>query len=75
MKTPLGRLEKVELKNYWKDEAKDFTPWLAEEDNINLLGDTVGMELEVQEKEARVGTFRADILCKDITFKSRYSGA
>jgi len=53
MKTPLGRLEKVELRNYWKDEARDFTPWLAEDDNINLLGETVGMELEVQEKETR----------------------
>ena len=66
MKTPLGRLEKVELRNYWKDEARDFTPWLAEDDNINLLGETVGLELEVQEKEAKVGTFSADILCKDI---------
>ena len=66
MKTPLGRLEKVELRNYWKDEARDFTPWLAEDDNINLLGETVGMELEVQEQEAKVGTFSADILCKDI---------
>lgn len=57
MKTPLGKLEKVELRNYWKDEARDFTPWLAEDDNINLLGEIVGMELEVQEKEAKVGTF------------------
>ena len=52
MKPILGRLETVELRNYWKDEARDFTPWLAEDDNINLLGETVGMELEVQEKEA-----------------------
>lgn len=66
MKTPLGRLENVELRHYWKDEAKDFTPWLAEDDNINLLGDTVGMELEVLQKEAKVGTFSADILCRDI---------
>ena len=53
MKPILGRLETVELRNYWKDEARDFTPWLAEDDNINLLGETVGMELEVQEKEAK----------------------
>lgn len=52
MKPILGRLETVELRNYWKDEARDFTPWLAEDDNINLLGETVGMGLEVQEKEA-----------------------
>ena len=66
MKTPFGKLEEVELRDYWKDEARDFTPWLAEDDNINLLGETVGMELEVQEKEAKVGTFSADILCKEI---------
>jgi len=67
MKPPLGKLENVELRDYWKDEAKEFTPWLAEDDNINLLGETIGMELEVQEQEAKVGTFSADILCKDIT--------
>ena len=26
----LARLEKVDLRDQWKDEAKDFTPWLAE---------------------------------------------
>lgn len=66
MKAPLGKLENVELRDYWKDEAKDFTPWLADNENINLLGETVGMELEVQEMEAKVGTFSADILCKDV---------
>lgn len=38
MKTPLGRLESVEHRDYWKDEAKDFTPWLDEDDHINILG-------------------------------------
>ena len=46
MKT-LARLEKVDLRDYWEDEAKDFTPWLSEENNIALLGSTIGMELEV----------------------------
>ena len=62
---PLGRLKKLELRTYWKREDTDFTPWLSEEENIALLGDAVGLELEVQEQEAHVGPFRADILCRN----------
>ena len=66
MKTkPLGRLEKVDLRSYWQREDTHFTPWLAEEDNIALLGETIGIELEVQKQEAYVGPFRADILCRN----------
>ncbi len=61
----LGRLKRVKLRDIWGNEASDFTPWLANEDNIKLLGDTVGIELEVEAQEENVGLFRADILCKD----------
>lgn len=61
----LGRLEKIDLRNYWRREATDFTPWLAKEENIQLLGETIGIELEVQSQEESVGPFSADILCKD----------
>lgn len=61
----LGRLEKIDLRTYWKKEATDFTPWLAKEENIQLLSETIGIELEVQSQEQSVGPFSADILCKD----------
>jgi len=61
----LGRLERVDLRKVWENEAGDFTPWLAQEDNIALLGDTIGIDLEVEAQEKNVGPFRADILCKD----------
>lgn len=61
----LGRLEKLDLRNYWKREDTDFTPWLANEENIQLLSETIGIELEVQGQEESVGPFSADILCKD----------
>lgn len=61
----LGRLEKLDLRTYWKKEATDFTPWLAQEENIQLLSETIGIELEVQSQEESVGPFSADILCKD----------
>lgn len=62
---PLSRLEEVDLRDYWKHEEYDFTPWLATEDNIVLLGESIGMDLEVISKEEGVGIYSADILCKD----------
>jgi hypothetical protein len=64
-KPTLGRLEKVTLREVWKSEAGDFTPWLASPENLTLLGETVGMELELQKQEKEVGPFRADLLCKN----------
>lgn len=63
--TELGRLEKVELRDIWQSEAQDFTPWLAQEENLKLLGETLGIDLELEAIEQNVGPFRADILCKD----------
>lgn len=37
----LGRLIKVPLREFWEGEASDFTPWLADEENIELLGETI----------------------------------
>ena len=61
----LERLIKVPLREFWSNEASDFTPWLADEENIGLLGEAIGVELEVEERERNVGPFSADILCKD----------
>lgn len=61
----LGRLQKVDLRTVWTSESSGFTPWLAEEANLKLLGETIGIELELESQEKDVGPFRADILCKD----------
>jgi hypothetical protein len=65
-KVILGRLEKTDLREAWNSEAGDFTPWLAEADNLELLGQAIGIELELEAQEKFVGPFRADILCKDV---------
>lgn len=62
---PMGRLERVDLNEAWETEDGDFTPWLAEEENIELLGEAIGIDLEVEAQEKQVGPFRADILCLD----------
>ena len=63
--TQLGRMERVDLRDVWTNEAIDFTPWLAQEQNIALLEDAIDLDLEVEAEEKNVGPFRADILCKD----------
>jgi hypothetical protein len=65
MKTALGKIEPVRLRDIWSSESGDFTPWLAERQNIELLATSVGLSLNVCGQESRVGVFRADILCKD----------
>ena len=61
----LGRLKQVELRDIWGNEAQHFTPWLAAEENLSVLADTLDMELELEDQEMDVGQFRADILCKN----------
>ena len=60
----LGKIKNVPLRTIWKNEAYDFTPWLAE--NIVELGQALGLELEFEDKEVSVGPYSADILAKDV---------
>ena len=66
----LGRLVKVDLRSVWSSESSDFTPWLARAENLAVLGETVGIDLELEAQEKDVGPFRADILCKDLGTES-----
>ena len=66
MQAKLGRLRREkDLRAVWNNEADDFTPWLAQEENLVLLGDALGLELELEAVEKGVGPFRADIICRD----------
>jgi len=61
----LGHIERVDLRSIWTSEDKHFTPWLAQPENLEILGETLGIELEFEAQEKDVGPFRADILCKN----------
>lgn len=65
MNDGLGALKSINVRTQWPDEAKDFTPWLAQEENIVLLGEALGIELEVENTEVDVGPYSADILALD----------
>jgi hypothetical protein len=62
----LGRLQRCELRESWAGEASAFTPWLASPDALPLLGEALGLELELEAQERSVGPFRADILCREV---------
>ena len=56
----IGTLSPVDIRKVWADEARDFTPWLAE--NADLLGEALGMDLLHERTEAAVGRYSADLV-------------
>ena len=61
----LSRLTEVNLREVWQNEATDFTNWLANEENLRLLSDEIGIEIVLERTEASIGRFRVDILAKE----------
>lgn len=61
----LGRLEEVNVRELWSHEQYDFSNWLANEENIDLLNEVLGLTLVDIEKEVFVGAYRCDLVAKD----------
>lgn len=59
-----GEIKSVDIRELWPNEARNFTPWLA--DNIDRLSNAVGMDLEITTREADIGDFSLDLLAKDL---------
>lgn len=60
----LGMLEEIkDLRTVWPHEAHDFTPWLAK--HIDVLGQTIGIDIYIEETESSVGDFNVDIFATD----------
>lgn len=62
----IGRLIRVDLREVWKHEAHDFTQWLVDPENLELLSEAVGIELDDPHAEVGVGPYRVDILARDV---------
>ena len=55
-----GRLMDLPLREAWKHEALEFTPWLAK--NILHLSEAKSLPLEIVGTEVAVESFSADVL-------------
>ena len=56
-------IEQVDVRKKWLHEAHHFTPWLAE--NLELLGEAIGLKLELVQREKLIGSLWLDILAKE----------
>lgn len=61
----LGVMSKVELRDIWPGEATHFTPWLAK--NLDHLGKSLDMDLQLEATEVAAGDFSADIVARDLS--------
>ena len=58
----LGKIEKIDdLRSVWPHEAYDFSKWLAQEENLAVLSEAVGIDIALEELESPVGGFNVDL--------------
>ncbi len=62
-KNKFGELKILNMRDAWKHEAHDFTPWLK--DNISELGKALGLDLEAKNAEEKIGRFYLDLLAQE----------
>ena len=60
----LGKLQRLSAREAWAHEATHFTPWLLE--NASVLGEVLGMDLELNFAEHSVGNFSLDLIGTDL---------
>lgn len=62
----LGKMKRItDLRTVWPHEANDFTKWLAEEANLEELGNAVGIDIDLEERESSVGSFSVDLFATE----------
>ena len=59
----LSRLERLEPRVVWGDQTPDITPWLVE--NLDVIGDTLGLEITPVQREARLDELAFNVLGED----------
>jgi hypothetical protein len=59
----LGRLERLDLRSFWGEQLPDLTPWFLQ--NIDLLSETLGIDITPLERELNVDTGAFNVLGSD----------
>lgn len=62
----IPEIVEADLRSVFTREATVFTPWLARPENLDRLGRAVGMKLEPVSTETSTGTFRVDLVARDV---------
>ena len=65
-KIEVGEIEEIDLRQAFSHESATFTPWLSKPENLKRLGAAVGIELETLSVETSTGTFRTDIVARNL---------
>ena len=61
----LSNLKQISLRKVWQHEEKDFSQWLSQDENLSILGEEIGIDIELIETEASVGNYRVDMLAEE----------
>lgn len=63
--TELGRLERIDPRLVWANEARDFTPWLLA--HADHLAEALKIDIELEAAEHPVGSYSLDLLGRDLS--------
>lgn len=58
----LGKIKRItDIRSVWYHEEKDFSRWLAQDENLKQLSDAIGIDIVLEERESSVGNFSVDL--------------
>lgn len=63
MVNPIGKIERVNLREVWPHEALGLTTWL--EKNIDVISQVIDIELNNVEREKSIGDFNVDLTAEE----------
>lgn len=60
----ITKITRLKARDIWQYEDRDLTPWLCE--NIDVIGDIIGIQLTNAFREQSTGSFNVDIRAEDM---------